>query len=94
MESLIQLLRDDRFMPHGHCYLWLPELLWANVVSDALIAFAYLTIPVTLVYFIRKRRDLPFDWMFGAFGVFILACGSTHVLDIWTIWHPDYWLAV
>jgi signal transduction histidine kinase len=93
MESLIQLLRDDRFMPHGHCYLWLPELLWANVVSDALIAFAYLTIPVTLVYFIRKRRDLPFDWMFGAFGVFILACGSTHVLDIWTIWHPDYWLA-
>lgn len=93
MDSLLQLLRDERFMPHGHCYLWLPELLWTNVVADSLIALSYLTIPVTLVYFIWKRRDLPFDWMFGAFGVFILACGTTHVLDIWTIWHPDYWLA-
>ncbi|MES2118741.1 MAG: ATP-binding protein [Pseudomonadota bacterium] len=93
MDQLLNLLRDDRFMPHGHCYLWLPELLWTSVLSNAIIALAYLTIPVTLVYFIHKRRDLPFDWMFGAFGVFILACGSTHVLDIWTVWHPDYWLA-
>lgn len=88
----MQLLRDERFMPHGHCYLWLPELLWTNVVSDTLIALAYMTIPVTLVYIMRKRRDLPFDWMFAAFGVFILACGSTHLLDIWTIWQPHYWL--
>ncbi|MBI3145053.1 MAG: HAMP domain-containing histidine kinase [Pseudogulbenkiania sp.] len=93
MEYLISLLSDERFMPHGHCYLWIPELLWLNVISDGLIALAYLTIPITLVYFIRKRRDLPFNWMFGAFGVFILACGSTHVMDIWTIWHPDYWLS-
>lgn len=93
MNALINLLSDERFMPHGHCYLWLPKLLWLNVISDALIALAYLTIPVTLVYFIRKRRDLPFNWMFSAFGVFILACGSTHVMDIWTIWHPDYWLS-
>jgi len=93
MEHLMQLLRDEQFLPHGHCFLWLPELLWTNVVADALIALSYLTIPVTLIYFILKRRDIPFDWMFGAFGVFILACGSTHVLDIWTIWYPDYWLS-
>jgi signal transduction histidine kinase len=93
MESLISLLRDDRFMPHGHCYLWIPELLWTNVISDAVITLSYLTIPITLIYFIRKRRDLPFDWMFTAFGIFILACGSTHLIDIWTIWHPDYWLS-
>jgi signal transduction histidine kinase len=64
-----------------------------NVISDTLIALAYMTIPITLVYFIRKRRDIPFDWMFGAFGIFILACGSTHVMEIWTIWHPAYWLS-
>lgn len=92
MDWLTELLRDERFMPHGHCYLWLPELLWTNVVSDTLIALAYMTIPMTLVYIMRKRRDLPFDWMFAAFGVFILACGSTHLLDIWTIWQPHYWL--
>ncbi|MPQ65144.1 MULTISPECIES: ATP-binding protein [unclassified Pseudomonas] len=93
MDYLTNLLRSDGFMPHGHCYLWIPELPWTNIISDTLIAFAYMTIPITLVYFIRKRRDIPFDWMFAAFGVFILACGSTHVMEIWTIWHPSYWLS-
>src|SRR5205085_7140748 len=85
---------SQRFMPHGHCFLWIPSILWTSVISDAIIGLAYLTIPVTLIYFIRKRRDMPFDWMFIAFGVFILACGGTHMADIWVIWHPDYGLSV
>src|SRR6185436_6742955 len=93
MESLASIFSSSNFMPHGHCFLWTPSLLWLNVISDSLIALSYLTIPFTLIYFIRKRQDLPFDWMFGAFGVFILACGGTHVLDMWTIWNPDYWLS-
>lgn len=80
----------ESFMPHGHCFLWIPSILWTSVISDALIALAYLTIPISLVYFIRKRRDMPFDWMFIAFGVFILACGATHIADIWVVWNPDY----
>jgi PAS domain S-box-containing protein len=78
-------------MPHGHCYLWTPALLWTNIASDTLIALSYLTIPVTLLYFVRKRRDIPFDWIFVCFGVFILACGATHVMDVWTTWKPNYW---
>lgn len=84
----------ENFMPHGHCFLWIPSILWTSVISDALIALAYLTIPISLVYFIRKRRDMPFDWMFIAFGVFILACGATHAMDVWVIWRPDYVVAV
>src|SRR5471030_1723511 len=94
MDTLSSWFGSQGFMPHGHCFLWTPSILWLSVISDALIALAYLTIPITLLYFIRKRRDLPFDWMFIAFGIFILACGSTHVADIWVIWHPDYWLSV
>jgi len=93
MDYLKELFGSEGFMPHGHCYLWTPELLWLNIVSDSVIALAYLSIPITLIYFIRKRKDLPFNWMFGAFGIFILACGTTHVMDIWTIWNPSYWLA-
>lgn len=93
MSYLEQLFSSDGFMPHGHCYLWTPELLWLNIVSDSVIALAYLSIPVTLIYFIRRRKDLPFNWMFAAFGVFILACGATHVMEIWTIWNPSYWLS-
>ncbi len=68
-------------------------LVWLHLISDTLIAASYLSIPITLVYFIRKRRDLPFHWMFVCFGIFIVACGATHVMEIWNIWHADYWLA-
>jgi signal transduction histidine kinase/ActR/RegA family two-component response regulator len=94
MEMLSNWFDSQGFMPHGHCFHWIPSILWTSVISDALIALAYLTIPITLIYFIRKRRDMPFDWMFIAFGVFILACGSTHLADIWVVWHPDYVLSV
>jgi len=67
--------------------------VWLNVLSDGLIALAYFTIPFTLLWFIRKRRDLPFSWMFALFGVFIVACGTTHVMEVWNLWHAQYWLA-
>ena len=80
-------------MPHGNCYLWTPGLIGLHVVSDSLIAFSYFSIPITLLHFIRKRRDIPFSWMFLCFGAFIVACGGTHLMEVWTIWFPSYWLA-
>ena len=93
MEFLRTLFSPNDFMPHGFCYSWNAGLVWLHVISDSLIALSYLSIPVTLVYFIRKRRDLPFNWMFAAFGVFILACGATHAMEVWTLWHANYWLS-
>lgn len=93
MDFLKTVFSSDDFMPHGFCYLWNAKLVWLHVVSDSLIALAYLFIPITLVYFIRKRRDLPFNWMFVCFGLFILACGATHAMEVWTLWHADYWLS-
>ncbi|MBD0703687.1 MULTISPECIES: sensor histidine kinase [unclassified Pseudomonas] len=93
MNDLLALLTDKRFMPHGHCYLWRPDLLWTNVIADGLITLSYISIPFTLLYFIHKRKDVPFDWMLTAFGVFILACGTSHVMEILTIWQPYYWLS-
>jgi len=92
-DILRRLFISDEFMPHGHCYLWKPGLVWLHVISDALIALSYTTIPVTLVYFVRRRRDLPFNWIFLCFGLFIVACGATHYMEIWTLWIPTYWLA-
>jgi PAS domain S-box-containing protein len=93
MKEMLEKLFSSDFMPHGYCYLWKPGLVWLHVVSDALIALAYFSIPVTLMYFIRKRRDLPFNWMFLCFGIFILACGTTHAMEVWTLWHGTYWLS-
>lgn len=81
------------FVPHGHCYLWKPGLMGLHITSDALTAIAYYSIPLTLTYFVHKRQDLPFDWIFQLFSAFIIACGTTHLLEIWTLWHPAYWAA-
>ncbi len=80
-------------MAHGYCYLWKPELVWLHAGSDFLIALAYYSIPLMLVYFVRRRHDLPFQGIFFLFSAFILSCGTTHLLEIWTLWHPDYWLS-
>jgi signal transduction histidine kinase len=90
---LADLFSSDGFMPHGHCYLWNPNMVRLHVISDAVTALSYTSIPLTLVYFARKRRDVPFHWMFWCFGLFIVACGATHYLEIWTLWNPTYWLS-
>jgi PAS domain S-box-containing protein len=92
-EVLNWLLAPNGFMAHGHCYLWTPSLIWLHAGSDALIAAAYATIPITLLVLMRRRRDIPFNWILVSFGVFILACGATHVAEIVTVWHPWYWSA-
>jgi signal transduction histidine kinase len=93
IDAIRRFLSEDGFMPHGMCYLWGPGVLSLHLVSDALITLAYFSIPFTLVYFVRKRRDLKFQWMFVCFAVFIVACGATHAMEIWVIWHPTYWLS-
>jgi two-component system, NtrC family, sensor kinase len=93
LNFLNALLSSQGFIPHGHCYLWKPALVWLHVVSDGVIAIAYYSIPVLLIYFISKRRDIPFNWVFILFGAFIIFCGTGHLLDIWTLWHPTYWLS-
>ena len=76
--------------PHGYCLSWQPHLLWLHAVSDLVTAVAYFTIPAMLLLLVRRRQDLQFSWMFVLFGVFILACGGTHVMNLWTLWRPDY----
>ena len=92
LDFLAPLFSSDGFMPRGHCYLWQPGVIWLHVTSDAIIALAYTTIPFTLLYFVRRRRGLLFHWIFLCFGVFIVACGATHYLEILTLWAPWYWL--
>ncbi|XHX78233.1 MAG: sensor histidine kinase [Stenomitos frigidus ULC029] len=93
LEALQTFFSTGSFIPHGHCYLWQPGLVSLHIIADAMIAIAYYSIPITLLYFVRKRQDLPFRWVFLLFGAFIVACGTTHLLEIWTLWYPMYWLS-
>jgi hypothetical protein len=85
------LLAD--FLPHGTCYLWNPGILWLHVISDAVIALTYYCIPFALIYVLRARQDIPFNRVVWMFALFILGCGTTHLMEVWTVWHPAYLLS-
>jgi two-component system NtrC family sensor kinase len=93
MMQMVHKMFPTYFIPHGHCYLWKPGLVGLHILSDALIAVAYFLIPLTLIYIVKKRKDVPFDWVFMLFGSFIICCGITHLMEIWTLWHPNYWFS-
>lgn len=91
MSNWVDTAAGMAFMPHGHCYLWQPILLWTHVGADTVIALAYFSIPAALVYFTHKRRDTGFNWIFLMFAGFILFCGLTHVTEAVTTWEPIYY---
>ncbi|MGZ8190162.1 MAG: sensor histidine kinase [Methylococcaceae bacterium] len=89
---LVDFFKSKDLVPHGFCLTWNSRLLWLNVLSDAIIALAYFSISILLIYFVWRRKDLQFRWLFKMCGLFILACGITHLLSIMIIWIPLYWL--
>ena len=82
------------YLPHFYCYLGNGSLVWSHVITDSLIGVSYLAISITLAYFVyRGRREIPFHWMILAFGLFIVACGFTHLMEVVTVWLPVYVLS-
>src|SRR3954447_7846758 len=78
--------------PHGFCLSWEPGLIWTHALADSAIGLAYFSIPLTLLYFARRRPDLAPRRGFHLFSVFILLCGTTHLFGLLTLWVPAYTL--
>ncbi|MEM6335414.1 MAG: PAS domain S-box protein [Bacteroidota bacterium] len=83
----------EGFMPHGHCYMWTPDVLWPNVIADALIAASYFSIPLVLIVFARRRPDVKAHGLLFMFAAFIILCGITHLIEIYNVWNGAYRLA-
>ncbi len=91
-EIVSYLFGAAAFMPHGYCLLWRPDLVAIHAISDALIALAYIAIPLMIFGFLRKRPDIQgnsrkIGYLFIAF---ILACALTHLTALVTLWWPIY----
>jgi len=89
-ETFDAFFNSEALNPHGICLLWRPELLWTHVVSDSAIGLAYFSIPLAMGVFLYHRRDVRFGWMIWMFVAFIMLCGVTHFMTIWTLWNADY----
>jgi signal transduction histidine kinase len=90
---MLDALFSSDFIPHGHCFLWNPAILWTQVLSNGAIAVSYVAISGTLAYLVHHLREsIPYRGMYLAFGAFIVLCGVTHMTDVLVVWKPAYWL--
>lgn len=90
MRLLNSIFDYQSFMPHGYCFLWIPEVLWSQIIAEITIASAYILISIVLFYLVLKRKNIPFSWVLIIFGTFIFLCGLTHLVGLITIWYPVY----
>jgi signal transduction histidine kinase len=82
-------------MPHAVCWRSDPHLIWVMAVTNAITALSYLSICLTLLYLARRTRtSIARDWGYFVvgFALFIVACGSTHVMEVVTTWVPWFWV--
>ncbi len=90
MGAFTGLFDTAALTPHGYCLSWEPGLIALHVVSDGLITASYYSIPLAIALLLLRRGDVAFGWMAWLFAIFIMACGTTHLMGIWTLWYPDY----
>ena len=95
MPDLLSTLFSTNFIPHGHCYLWKPGLVWLHLTSDALTTLAYYSVALAIVYFRYERKDLPVQTVMLLVGFFLIfaLCGTTHLMEVVTLWYPIYWVS-
>uniref|UniRef100_A0A5B6ZPR9 Ethylene receptor n=1 Tax=Davidia involucrata TaxID=16924 RepID=A0A5B6ZPR9_DAVIN len=77
----------DNGFPRCNCdeegFWGIESILECQRVSDFLIAVAYFSIPIELLYFV-SCSNVPFKWVLFQFIAFIVLCGLTHLLNGWT----------
>lgn len=83
-------------MPHAVCWRADQHLIWTMVISNAITFLSYTTICITLLALARRTRSVIIarDWIYflTGFALFIVACGSTHLLEVVTTWSPVFWV--
>ncbi len=85
------LIDTEGWPPRWFCGQWTPTHGWTYILANLAVWSAYMSIPLTLVYFFRKRgKKLPYPWILLMFAAFIFACGTTHMLDALAFWWPAY----
>ena len=89
-EFFEDLFDSSDWPPRWHCGRWTEFHGWLYIISDLLIWAAYFSIPLVILKYVLKKRDIRFVRLYFLFAAFILACGATHFLDAAAFWIPMY----
>lgn len=82
-------------MPHAVCWRADPHLIWVMAITNAITFISYVSICATLLLLARKTKAVASrDWAYFTIGfaLFIVACGSTHMMEVVTTWVPWFWI--
>lgn len=79
-------------LPAGQWYDGHPLALALTVLGDGLMFGAFVSIPVALFTFVRRRRDLAFSAVMRAFLAFAMLVALTRLVAVWNVWSPQPWL--
>src|SRR5262249_61819335 len=96
LEFFSQLFDTSGFPPRWDCgtgWAQEPAVGWIHIFSDITVFAAYTAIPVMLLYFVFRKKTGSFLPIFWLFAVFILACGTVHLVEATLFWHPWYRLS-
>src|SRR5262245_53641136 len=91
-----QLFDTSGFPPRWQCgATWAqePAVAWIHMFSRLAFVAAYTTSPLILLYFVFHKKPGAFLPIFWLFAVFILACGTVHLVEATLFWHPWYRLS-
>jgi signal transduction histidine kinase len=89
------MVESVELMPHAVCWAGAPKLIWTMVITNFVTFLSYVSICASLLYLARRtRRVIARDWAYFVvgFALFIVACGSTHLLEVLTTWVPVFWI--
>lgn len=90
LQAFVEWFDTSGFPPRWHCGDWSPALGWTHIISDVLIFLAYVAIPIVIMWYVRRRPEVPFPAVFWLFCAFIFSCGTTHLIEAVIFWHPIY----
>ena len=90
LDFLSNLFNTDGFPPRWHCGVWTSGEGWLHILSDIAVFGAYMAIPCVLIFFVIRKRDVPFPRVFWLFALFICSCGFGHLIEAIIFWHPVY----
>ncbi|MGK7918288.1 MAG: diguanylate cyclase [Prochloraceae cyanobacterium] len=92
MMKFKDLFFSTQYITHEPCALWPTGLFWLQFFSHSLILLAYYLMGLSLLYLVRQREKLPFKGIFVFLSLLLFISGTTHLIAVWTLWHPAYWL--
>ncbi|ACK64526.1 signal transduction histidine kinase [Rippkaea orientalis PCC 8801] len=65
------------------------SLITLHLTSDILITIAYYCVASTLIYLSRKCPDFSYQSIGLLLSIFLIICGTIHLIEIATLWHPN-----